>query len=186
MRTSRNQIAADDRIARMSSDERGARGYSEADISRTNERGTMLTVEDDIEMSYDPSEQTVLPKAPDIPGYHTVWLSFDSKYDPLNKRLNQGYSVVKSEEIPGFESVIPGSSGGADSSIRCNEMILCKTPISGKTGHLARMFRDHHARPYQLDMGLRAESEKHGEKVEAGLADGFAELGEHRRASFEA
>ena len=71
--------------------------------------------------------QEVLPKLPPIPGYHVMWASTENTRDPILRRLQAGYEIVKAEDVPGFESmsIKTGEYAGA---IAVNEMIALKCP----------------------------------------------------------
>lgn len=72
-------------------------------------------------------EQEALPKAPPIPGYHVCWLTTNSTYDPIQRRLRLGYELVRRDEVAGFEHLKTNSAEYAD-YVMCNEMILAKLP----------------------------------------------------------
>ena len=73
--------------------------------------------------------QEVLPRLPPIPGYHVMWATTQNARDPIMRRLQAGYEVVRAEDIPGWESlsVKTGEYAGA---IGVNEMIALKCPES--------------------------------------------------------
>lgn len=72
--------------------------------------------------------QEALPEAPDVPGFHTCWLSTTSQYDPIHKRLRLGYTPVSADEIIGFDH-LKVKSGENVGHISVNEMVLYKIPM---------------------------------------------------------
>ena len=72
--------------------------------------------------------QSALPKVPDIPGYHTCWLSTTNSYDTIDKRIRLGYTPVTTADLPGFENHRV-KSGAHEGQISCNEMLLFKLPM---------------------------------------------------------
>jgi hypothetical protein len=72
--------------------------------------------------------QESLPKPPDIPGFHCIWLSTTNGYDPIHKRQRVGYTPVTMDEVPGFENY-KVKAGEHSGFIACNEMLLYKIPM---------------------------------------------------------
>jgi hypothetical protein len=72
--------------------------------------------------------QESLPKPPDIPGFHPIWLSTTNGYDPIHKRQRVGYTPVTMDEVPGFEN-FKVKAGEHSGFIACNEMLLYKIPL---------------------------------------------------------
>lgn len=89
--------------------------------------------------------QEVLPTLPPIPGYHVMWASTENTRDPILRRLQAGYQIVKAEDVPGFESmsVKTGEYAGA---IGVNEMIALKCP---EALYQEMMRHFHHDLPHQ-------------------------------------
>lgn len=73
--------------------------------------------------------QEVLPKAPEIPGFHTCWLSSTNTYDPLHRRQRLGYTLVRADELPEEFNANAMKSAQYDGAISCNEMLLYKIPM---------------------------------------------------------
>ena len=71
--------------------------------------------------------QESLPKPPDIPGFHVIWLSTTNGYDPIHKRQRMGYTPVTIDEVPGFENY-KVKAGEHSGFVACNEMLLYKIP----------------------------------------------------------
>jgi hypothetical protein len=73
--------------------------------------------------------QEALPTPPEIKGFHLCWLSTTNQYDPSHKRLRMGYTPVKAEELPGFDTYRV-KSGELEGFVACNEMVLYKMPLN--------------------------------------------------------
>jgi len=71
--------------------------------------------------------QEALPKPPEIPGFHVIWLSTTNSYDPIHKRQRMGYTPVTVDEVPGFEN-FKVKAGEHSGFVACNEMLLHKIP----------------------------------------------------------
>lgn len=72
----------------------------------------------------------VLPKPPEIKGYHTCWIPQQSNntYDTIEYRKSVGYSVVKPEEVPQFMSS-SNRAGQIEGCVSHNELVLMKLPL---------------------------------------------------------
>lgn len=88
-----------------------------------------LTEDDRLEMFRNQLFNDALPDLPEIPGYHTCWLTTTNPRDPIHRRMQLGYEPVKPEEVPGMEyaSVKTGEWAGF---IGVNEMLAFKLPRS--------------------------------------------------------
>lgn len=97
----------------------------------------------------------VLPACPQIPGYHTCWLSTTNQYDTIPYRMRLGYTPVTADDVPMFRSTTV-KTGEYSGMIGVNEMLLFKVPetIYQK---LMRIF--HHDRPNEEEERLRANLE---------------------------
>ena len=102
-------------------------------------------------------EQESLPTLPEIPGYHTCWLSTTNQTDPIYKRERIGYVPVKPEDVPGFEQ-FRVKSGALEGLIAVNEMVANKLP---EEIYQAAMRRFHHQKPQEEQemLSLRSEQE---------------------------
>lgn len=71
----------------------------------------------------------VLPKPPEIAGYHTCWIpqTSNNTYDTIEYRRSVGYSIVKPEEVPQFMSA-SNRAGQIEGCVSHNELILMKLP----------------------------------------------------------
>ena len=122
--------------------------------------------------------QESLPKPPDIPGFHVVWLSTTNGYDPIHKRLRMGYEPVKIEEVPGFENY-KVKAGEHTGFIACNEMLLYKLPLDIYQDIMAEL---HHHAPQDEADKIRVQAEQqmgrdsNGKRLGAVEGEGFEEL----------
>lgn len=151
-RSERGTQRTDDRIAQMTSEDRGTRGASEADLERKLHTGTVNTVDELAELNFDEFQQEALPNPPPIPGFHLCWLSTTNAQDSIQKRMRLGYTPVVQADVPGFEVMKTSSADGQDGLIRCNEMALFKIPLAR---HQAIMRHFHHELPLADEQSIR-------------------------------
>jgi hypothetical protein len=190
MSNPRSNQRTDDRIAQMTSEERGQRGSSEADLDRTLHNGTMTTVDELAELNFDEFRQEALPSPPPVPGFHLCWLSTTSSYDPIHKRERMGYTPVTQADVPGFVVHKTSSADGQDGLIRCNEMALYKIPM---VRYMQIMKHFHHDRPRDDEASIREQIERvagedgKGKSLLVDDEDGFKGLlADRRQAQFAA
>lgn len=150
--------------------------------ARTDAGHGDLTDDDRLAMFTQQRFNNVLPPLPEIPGYHTCWLSSAHSGDSIQNRMQLGYEPVRPEELPGFEyaSISTGEHAGM---IGIREMLLFKLPQ-----HLyqAYMRINHHDRPNEeegklqdtADM-IRGQGEQDSVAVYEG--DGLRELRANRK-----
>jgi hypothetical protein len=116
-------FGADERLRRdPATAERASRDA--ADASRMDDGGSLSDAERRALIRQEWVTE-VLPTPPELPGFHTCWLSTTNSADPIFKRMRQGYLPVKVVEVPGFAQYkITG--GEFDGCVQCNEMLLFK------------------------------------------------------------
>lgn len=98
-----------------------------ADTDRTNKDGTSRTAQERRDQLRQNWVQEILPKPPEISGFHTCWLSTTNSMDPIYKRIQLGYLPVTAMEVANFagqSSIV--SDGEFKGCIACNEMLLFK------------------------------------------------------------
>lgn len=162
----------DDRLKRSSSPEvRGARGISE-DAERT--QPSALLSETDLERIIESEfDQSALPTAPLLPGWHVVWLTSQSQYDSLQKRERLGYQPVLRDEMSNFDPSNGQRLGNMDNYITCNEMVLYKIE---EARYQAIMRHFHHKKPMQEEASIadtiRAGMQKDSSGKELGSFEG--------------
>jgi len=126
-------------------------------------------------------EQTVLPDAPKIPGFHVCWLTSSSQYDTIAKRQRLGYTPVRRSELPNFDPSNGQQLQGHEGTITCNEMVLHKIP---DTHYQAIMRYFHHKRPLEDEQNILAKSKQmeegtndsSGKKLMSVEGDGISDL----------
>lgn len=148
-------MTQDDRL-KKSGIEAGATDRSTADLTRTEKDGTALTAAERRAMLRAEWQQDVLPNPPSVPGWHHCWLSTTNSTDPIYRRQQKGYELVKASEIPGWTQYRV-NQGEFEGLIACNEMILAKIPE-----HLYQdiMTYLHHELPNGEEELLRANAEQ--------------------------
>lgn len=120
------QSTGDDKLKKSAAETvRGDR--ASADAERTQKDGTSLTAAERRAMLRAEWQSDILPTPPPNPGWHYCWLSTTNSTDPIYKRLQKGYELVKANEIPGFRQYRVDEGEYSD-CIACNEMILSKIP----------------------------------------------------------
>lgn len=123
-----NDTFGDDRLKKDAGKSvRGSR--DDADIDRVQQDGSSLSDAERRKLLRQDWVQEVLPKPPNIPGFHCCWLSTTNSTDPIYKRVQRGYLPVTAKEIPGFGSQFTAVGGDYDGCVACNEMLLFKVPV---------------------------------------------------------
>jgi len=71
--------------------------------------------------------QEVLPKLPDIPGFHVCWLTTTNPRDSIPHRLRMGYEMIRADSIPewNYPTLNTGDYAGL---VMINEMVAAKIP----------------------------------------------------------
>lgn len=95
----------------------------------------------------------ILPKTPDIPGFHLCWIpqSSNNIYDTVDFRKQIGYSVVKPEEVPDF-LVSSNRAGQIDGCVNYNELVLMKLP---QKIYQLYMRDSHHTQPMEQERVIK-------------------------------
>ena len=123
-RKTKGIIGGDSRLAKSAGSKvRGDRKSS--DDNRDQLDGTVLSAKERRRQLREEWVQEVLPKPPEIQGFHCCWLSTTSSVDPIYKRVQIGYEPVRVSEVKGLES-FTGRGGDYDGCVVCNEMVLFK------------------------------------------------------------
>ena len=119
-------VAGDDRLKKSGT---GAirEDRVEADASRTEQDGTVTSMEERRRMIRSEWTQDVLPTPPQVPGWHYCWLSTTNSTDPIYKRMQKGYEPVRATDIPGFAQY-KSTQGEFEGCVACNEMLLFRIP----------------------------------------------------------
>lgn len=138
------------RINKNSAAARGEHPAQQQDSARRNDEGTAMSLEERMALVRNEFVQEALPKAPDLAGYHTCWLSTNHSYDPIDRRLRLGYELVQRTEVTGFDHM-KSNSGDYGDNVMCNEMILAKIPLEL---YQAIMQEFHHERPLREEQSI--------------------------------
>lgn len=138
-------VAGDTRYAR---DEDPDREHQERELTEDRE----LTDDERLELFRLALFQNQLPPLPDIPGFHTCWLTTTNPRDSIQGRIRLGYKLIKAEELPGWEHALVGT-GLYSGCIGVNEMVAAKLPL-----RLYEMYMTeaHHNQPLAEEGKLRA------------------------------
>jgi hypothetical protein len=166
------QTDVDARLKQELSPGRRTRQMDDRSVSERRE----TTDEDRLRMFQAALFNDALPDLPEIPGYHTIWLTTTNPRDTIHRRMQLGYEPIRPEEVPGFEyaSVKTGEWAGM---IGVNEMLAFKLPLS-----LYQMFMKeaHHDAPLREEVsladkaaGLREQAKSQGGDIigEEGMQD---------------
>lgn len=149
------QMTSDDRLKKSAAEAvRGDR--ASADAERTEKDGTAMTAAERRAMLRAEWQSDILPTPPENPGWHYCWLSTTNSSDPIYKRLQKGYELVKASEIPGFRQYRVAEGEYTD-LIACNEMILAKIP---EDLYQEIMTYLHHELPNEEEEILRANAKQ--------------------------
>lgn len=119
-----------------------------------------------------------LPKLPDIPGFHVCWLTTTNNADPLYRRLNWGYELIKATEVPAFER-IEIKTGEYTGCIGAGEMLAAKIPIELYEMYMTEV---HYTQPLAEEGKLRSaldviEEEARKKKARLDIEEGSRQLG---------
>lgn len=166
----------DQRLRKDAGEQSARGGRDDADSPRENKDGTSTSLDERRRMLREGWGQVVLPQAPEIPGYHTCWLSTTSSVDPIYKRLQIGYVLVKQGEVDGIGNVRI-TSGEFEGCVAINEMVLGKIPMAL---YQEIMTINHYERPLEEEGMLKANvaiDEKDSEGKQLGRVEGFDTLG---------
>ena len=101
------------------------------------------------------SEQSgnILPKPPEIPGFHTCWVpeTSNNMHDNITQRQRLGYAIVKQDELPSFVS--PSNRAGQyEGCVSHNELILMKIP---DRFYQLLMQDAHYTQPYEQEASVK-------------------------------
>ena len=173
----KNLLNGDERLKKSAAEAvRGDRASS--DDERTQKDGTSLTLAERRAMLRAEWQSDVLPAPPPVPGWHFCWLSTTNSTDPIYKRIQKGYELVKANEIPGFKQYRVNEGEYSD-CIACNEMILSKIPEDLYQDIMAYL---HHELPMEEEEMLRANAKNGVDGQDSNGRDlGQVEGFEHRK-----
>lgn len=119
----KNDTFGDERIRRTTED--ASRASREGANVERQQDGLALSASERRRLLREEWVQEILPKIPEIPGFHTCWLSTTNSQDPIYRRINLGYEPVKAGEVQGLDQ-FKVTGGQYEGCIMCNEMVLFK------------------------------------------------------------
>jgi len=123
------QADQDERIAKRA-DNGSARGNRlTLDRSKTEDRENTDSVRRAERRAMLSDVNTLLPPAPEIPGFHTFWATTTNNKDTVENRQRMGYALVTRDELPGFCLNSQKAGSSTEDRIMVNEMVLMKIPM---------------------------------------------------------
>lgn len=171
-------MSTPDRDARLSnrakSDDRAGREDSERTI--TEDRQVMDAGR--LEQFRQNFTAERLPRIPPIPGFHVCWLTTTNNSDPVYRRIDQGYTLIKMADVPGLQ-ISAVKEGDYVGCVMIGEMIAAKIPEE-----LYQMYMQevHYTQPMQEEEKLKLTldsiaAEARGRKADVIVEEGSAQLG---------
>ena len=155
-------------------EERQDRAFGDREIAEDRTLTDEARFEAELEDEFKP---VALPSLPDIPGYHTCWLSTTSTYDPISRRMQLGYELVRASDVPGYEH-LSMKGGQFEGAISVNEMIAFKIPLKR---HEQIMRYYHHTQPLAEERSIKERQNSmrdgRGRNLTREVEEGTAELG---------
>lgn len=143
----------------LSVDVVGQRGSRGTEDRRSQDRAVAedreLTEADRLQMFRQQLFNDALPDLPHIPGYHLCWLTTTNPRDPVHKRLQLGYELLRADEIPGgqYSSLKTGEYAGC---VGINELVAAKLPLSLYEAYMQEV---HHKAPLSEEEKIRTATE---------------------------
>lgn len=166
----------DDRLKRDDLEVVGQR-TSRRSQERTVTENREVTESDRLAMFRNTLFNDALPDLPSIPGYHMCWLTTTNPSDPIHRRVQLGYELLRADEVPGLEYASL-KTGDYQGIVGVNEMVAAKLPMSLYEGFMQEA---HHARPAEQEemlsqaaQQMQAQAQAVGSRLIEG--DGTAEL----------
>lgn len=155
------------------------RDREETDREVTQDR--VLTDQDRLDEFRQSFFQSSLPDIPPIPGFHVCWLTTTNARDSIHNRIRLGYTPIKADEVPGWDSYAE-KSGEYAGCISVNEMVAFKLP-----NKLYQMYMTHahYDEPNNQEGMLRQAIDRYAESAKEVKGriieeEGTAELGKTR------
>lgn len=120
-----------------------------------------ITDEERVDMLRQSMFQSSLPDLPKKPGFHRCWLTTENPRDPVIRREQLGYVLIKGSDLPGWEYACH-KGGQYDGCIMINEMIAAEIPTRLWEKYMAS---NHHLEPLFSEEALAAKSKQHQEEA---------------------
>ncbi len=169
-----------DRDARLSNraNEAGNRAGRDEDDRPSSQNRTKIDATR-LEMFRQAFKGEKLPRIPDIEGYHVCWLTTTNNADPIFRRLQLGYELIKMSEVPGLDTSAQVKGGEYDGCVGIGEMIAAKLPMELYELYMTEV---HHTQPLEEEGKLRSvleviEEEALRKKARLDVEEGTRSLG---------
>lgn len=145
-----------------------------------------ITEDERVEMFRQQFFNSALPDLPNIPGWHTCWLTTTNPRDSIHMRMRLGYEPVKPEDVPGWEYATL-KTGDWSGFIGVNEMLAFKLPLSLYQKYMQEAHHDAPLREEEklTDTAEFLEQTARASKSRLSIGEGNLELGEDREAMFD-
>lgn len=172
---SRHDPRVDDDFRFPGKIDRSALEEDEAEIlDRLSPQGAVHDSDEDLDV------EDILPRLPEIPGWHVCYLSTTHRTDTIWKRERLGYVPVTDEDLPeGMRNTMRLKDGDNQGKIGFGEMLAYKIPVD-RYSRLMRM--RHHQRPLEFEEQLKANAfsflkDRKGAPLITEVGNGILDLG---------
>lgn len=132
-------------------------------IDRAVTQSREISEDERLEMFRAKMYADILPDLPPIPGYHLCWLTTTNRSDPIQRRIQLGYTPVTQADAPGMDYATL-KTGEYVGMIGVNEMLAFKLPLSL---YYKYMNYSHHEQPLSEERSLASQIDAHKESAEA-------------------
>lgn len=181
-RAMQDRPTADDRLRR----EPDAAHADRAMQDRSHTENRVLNDDERLDVFRTSFTQAALPDLPRLDGWHVCWLSTTNPKDPIHFRLRIGYELIRSTDVPGYETMRVQDGQAFAGHIMVGEMIAARLPMSLYQKYMREA---HHDAPREEEERLRSALDtirEHATSVGSQLleGDGLRELASPRAAPF--
>lgn len=171
---------SNERDARLTSKDRAEQRAGREQDDRPAAEDRQVMDADRLEQFRQNFAAELLPRIPEIPGFHTCWLATSNRADPVYRRLSLGYILIKQSEIPGLPP--ENIEGTYKDCIIVGDLIAAKIPLELYEVYMTEV---HHTQPLAEEGKLRSvietiEQQANAKKARLDIEEGTRELG--RRA----
>lgn len=166
-----------ERDARLTSRDRAEQRAGRDTEERTVTQDRQVMDADRLEAFRQNFAAELLPRIPDIEGYHVCWLATSNRADPVYRRLSLGYTLIKQSEVPGFPPEM--IEGTYKDCIVVGDLVAAKIPLELYKVYMTEV---HHTQPLAEEGKLRSvletiEQEARAKKANLEIEEGSRELG---------
>jgi hypothetical protein len=110
--------------------------------------------------------QSALPDLPKLKGYHVCWLTTTNPRDPIVRREQLGYQLIRASELPGWDYAGAPKGAEYEGCVMVNEMIAAKIR---NDLYQRFMSNNHHEQPlYEEEKLVVANQQKQQEAMQYG------------------